>query len=256
MTVSAITKQFGYSAYPEVYAESLLEEVARRCFEQHRTEVRLFPLALQQEWSQFVECYQRKNGLNLISYSPVIKVAWQYLSGKEARILDIGCETGKNAICIADAGHKVTLVDISPRAVEYTLKNMGTLKLTDRVEDYVIAPIEKLEPRYNQFTAVVGTYTFSFIPPEKFEEVMVENVLGRIKAGGYFAGGFFGPKHAWAKSLEKTFLTEGEIQDFFSKHGFTILHLQELKEQVPTAFNGKVLFHTFEVIAQKRFVSV
>jgi SAM-dependent methyltransferase len=166
-------------------------------------------------------------------------------------ILDIGCEYGKNAIACLQAGHKVTLLDIEPDAVRESQENIQSLGLQNGIADSVICKIETLDLKYGPFKAVIGTYVFSFIPPELFDKVMKENVLGRVEQGGYFAGGFFGPTHAWSKNPMLTFVSSEKLETLFSSMGFIICEKEEEIHIRPTALGGWALFHTFTVVAKK-----
>ncbi|MCB1111646.1 MAG: hypothetical protein H7A37_03695 [Chlamydiales bacterium] len=80
---------------------------------------------------------------------------------------------------------------------------------------------------------------------------MKENVLGRVKPEGYFAGAFFGEEHAWKNDSSITTTTVEKVKNLFASMNFTICSITEKKEELQTVFNGKPLFHTIEVIAQR-----
>lgn len=145
----------------------------------------------------------------------------------------------------------MTLLDIAPNAVQYTQENIASAGLSSGVQDAVVGKIENLDPKYGPFDAVVGTFTFPFIPPQLFDDVMRNNVLGRIKPGGYFAGGFFGENHAWAKDPKLTIMTVPKIEAFFASMGFEICETKEETEESQTVLNGKQVFHTINVIAKR-----
>ncbi len=80
---------------------------------------------------------------------------------------------------------------------------------------------------------------------------MRENVLNPIVPGGYFAGGFFGPRHAWASNPDLSIVTKEQLTSLFEESHFHICEMQETIEAKPTATKGDTLFHTIQVIAQK-----
>lgn len=186
-------------------------------------------------------------------YEPVQKLVEEYLEDcSEKHILDIGCEIGKNAIPFLKHGHTVSLLDICPKALAYTIENIRKRNLYDGVVDCIQARVKDLPKDIGPFDAVIGTYAFSFIPPDIFEEVMQENVLGNVKEGGYFAGGFFGKEHAWAVDPNLSLPTEESISNLFESMDFTILELTEvLEEGKETVRKGPVSFHEFQVIARR-----
>lgn len=128
------------------------------------------------------------------------------------------------------AGYKVTLLDIAPNALQYTHENLKELNLLEGVEESILGRIEDLDQKYGPFKAVVGMLTFSFIPPHLFEEIMKTNVLGRIEPEVYFAGGFFGEEHEWAKNPNLTIMTTEKVKIFFESQGFTICENKEIKK--------------------------
>lgn len=205
-----------------------------------------------EKWSHFIENLHRNTKGIPGPFKAVDTLARKYLTKDSTGfILDIGCETGKNAIPLIKAGHKVTLLDIAPNAIRYTKENIQQLGLEHGVVNSINGKIETLDQTYGPFKAVVGTYAFSFIPPNLFEEVMKNNVLGRVESGGYFAGGFFGEKHVWAKDPELSILTRQKLKKLFSSMGFSICEIEEKTEETQTVFDGKQIFHTIEIIAKR-----
>lgn len=205
------------------------------------------------KWTDFVERRQASN-LPLIPFPAVATLVEQYLSDMESNnpILDLGCETGKNALCLIQAGHRVTLLDIAPNAVEYTIENLKAAGCDQGIESSIIGRIEELDSNVGPFKAIVGTYVFSFIPPELFETIMKNNVLGRIEENGFFAGGFFGEEHCWADEPELSIMTKEKLEELFISSGFLICEMTEKKDMKATVYHGEKLFHRFEVIAQKK----
>lgn len=206
------------------------------------------------EWVEFIDTLQsNRNGSIPDPYTPVNALVTKYLStkGSTNSVLDIGCETGKNSKCLIEAGHKVTILDIAPNAVQYTKKNLEQIKLSDGIVDEVTGDIESLDTVYGPFKAVVGTYAFTFIPPNLFHDVMKNNVLGRVEPEGYFVGGFFGEKHAWAQDPELTIMTQEKLKDLFSSLKFEICEMVEEVTEKETVLEGTKVFHTIDVIAKR-----
>lgn len=207
-----------------------------------------------EKWDNFIEkLYQQSEGKISKPFSAVKVLVRDYLWQIDSQnpVLDIGCELGKNAVCLIEAGHRVVLLDIAPKAIFYTQENLKKLNLDYGIADTCNTAIELLETQYGPFKAVVGTYTFSFIHPEIFQQVMRENVLSKIEVGGYFAGGFFGPEHAWANHSKLTIMTREELEEFFTSTDFSICFFQETKDLETVVAGGEQLFHTFRIIAQR-----
>jgi SAM-dependent methyltransferase len=207
-----------------------------------------------EKWSEFIEkLYRMTEGKIIKPFCPVDTLIKKYLCQTESTrpVLDIGCETGKNAICLIQAGHSVLLLDIAPNAIQYTQENLKKLGLSHGIFDSINGNIETLDSKYGPFKAVVGTYVFSFIPPETFQQVMRENVLDRVESGGYFAGGFFGVEHAWAEKPNLSIVTREQLERLFASMEFSICEIDEKKEEILTVSSGIQVFHTIEVIAQR-----
>ncbi|MCH9625963.1 MAG: hypothetical protein S4CHLAM123_11490 [Chlamydiales bacterium] len=228
------------------------EEWLHRSMELQKSVVRLFPIADSVKWSRFVEAFQKQAMTIPPPFSAVERLAQSYLkTGGDYPVLDVGCETGKNAKCLIDYGHTVTILDIAPKAVQYTIENLKHEGLRDGVTDAIVGRIERLDSRAGPFKAVVGTYAFSFIHPDLFEEVMIENVLKKIAPEGFFAGGFFGQEHGWASRPGLSIMTVEKITSFFSTNGVSVLEVVESKKDIQTVSNGRQHFHTISVIAQR-----
>jgi len=205
-----------------------------------------------EKWSQFIEDLQKTKKIPkpFCAIDTLVReYLWQNHSTRS--VLDVGCETGKNAICLIQAGHNVTLLDIAPNAIQYTQENLKKLELDHGVINRITGKIETLDSKYCPFKAVVGTYVFSYIASGVFQQVMKENVLGRIEPGGYFAGGFFGMEHDWAQKPELSILTQEKLKELFESMGFLICEMKEKKEVQSIISCGQQMFHTFEVIAQR-----
>ncbi|MBS3904296.1 MAG: class I SAM-dependent methyltransferase [Simkania sp.] len=202
-------------------------------------------------WVDFNEKLQKQtNGKIPPPFEPVETLASKYLK-EPGTILDIGCETGKNAACLIKKGHKVVLLDIASNAVSYTVENLKRENLDHGIQDSIVSKIEDLPAKYGPFKAVVGTYAFSFIPPHLFKQTMNEMVLKRVSENGYFAGGFFGEQHAWAVNKDLSILNVEELESLLSSQDFSILEIKEQIKEVPTVSDGITKFHTINVIAQK-----
>ena len=76
------------------------------------------------KWVNFNEKLQSQTkGKIPAPFEPVETLALKYLK-EPGTILDIGCETGKNAACLIKRGHKVVLLDIAPNAISYIIENL------------------------------------------------------------------------------------------------------------------------------------
>lgn len=203
------------------------------------------------KWIDFNEKLQSQTkGKIPPPFEPVETLASKYLK-EPSTILDIGCETGKNAACLIRKGHKVVLLDIASNAVDYTIENLKREGLGNGIQDSVVAKIEDLPVKYGPFKAVIGTYAFSFIPPHLFSQTMKENILKRVSEDGYFVGGFFGEQHAWAINKNLSIVSVKELELLFSSQGFSILEMSEQVKEIPTVSNGITKSHNINIIAHR-----
>lgn len=167
-------------------------------------------------------------------------------------ILDIGCELGKNSLPFLERGHRVTAIDICQLAIDYTTANLKKRNLYNGVFDTMKVAIEYLPVDKGPFDAVVGTYTFPFIPSHLFDVVMKNNVLNRVKPGGYFTGGFWGEEHGWAKNPKVTVSSEKSLRELFESMDFEIIKFDVILEERESVRHGIVKNHEFRVIARRR----
>jgi SAM-dependent methyltransferase len=209
-----------------------------------------------EEWIDFnAKLQSQTNGKIPAPFALIETLVLKYLK-RSCTILDVGCETGKNAACLIKNGHTVVLLDIAPNAIDYTTENLKREGLDYGIQASIVSKIEDLPPKYGPFEAVIGTYAFSFIPPHLFEQAMKEKVLSRVKQGGYFVGGFFGEQHAWAVNPTLSILSLKKLESFFSSLSFSILEVDEQVKETLTVSNGITKFHTISIIARKTLKSV
>lgn len=211
-------------------------------------------------WDGFIQTLQEQTNKKFgaeysvqAPYEGVQDLVNKYFDHRDQKhILDIGCELGKNSLPFLEKGHRVTLLDISSIAIEYTTANLKQRNLYDKVFETMQLAIEFLPIEKRNYDAVVGTYTFPFIPQHLFDIVMKNNVLDRVKPGGYFTGGFWGEKHSWAKKPGITVSTEKSLRELFRSMNFEILQFDVIREERQSVHNGTVLNHEFRVIARRR----
>lgn len=204
-----------------------------------------------EEWNQFIEDLQFQREGEIPSPFPAVRTLAEKYLPPESLVLDIGCETGKNAAFLIKNNHKVVLLDVAPLALHYTMENLKNEGLDHGVVDSLIVKIEEMECQYKPFNAIVGTYAFSFIPPALFEDTMKKKIFDMIEVGGYFAGGFFGEHHALAQDPNMSILTLEELEELFSSAGFEIVEMDEMIKIIRTVSGEWTQFHIYRVIAQK-----
>lgn len=60
------------------------------------------------------------------------------------RVLDVGCGYGAESLCLAQAGFRVTGLDLSPEAIKYAKRKTGNQKRVKFIQGDILAVGEKL----------------------------------------------------------------------------------------------------------------
>ncbi|MES2274286.1 MAG: class I SAM-dependent methyltransferase, partial [Chlamydiota bacterium] len=203
------------------------------------------------KWTNFIEALQSQEGGKIPPpFPPVELLAEKYLQPGSV-VLDIGCETGKNAASLIKNCHKVVLLDIASNALSYTIANLSREGLSHGVLDSLNVQIEEFQLEHAPFQAVIGTHAFSFIPPKLFDATIKKKIFDCIEIGGYFVGGFFGEQHAWADRPEMSIFSFERLETLFISSGFRLIELSEVTQEERLTISGEfVRFHTFNIIAQ------
>lgn len=210
-----------------------------------------------QQWNSFIEKLWRERGEHQNPHPVVERLLDNHLhhdaSGIEtSSVLDLGCELAKNAKPFARRGWSISLIDISPRAIELSRRILSPLLRGEaKILSADAISLTQLSPGQGNYRAVVGTYVFSFVPCCRFEEVM-KNIFSYIQKNGYFAGGFFGDRHGWVHKFDYTFIKREELVKLFTTSGF-ILYELSVEDRMTRLVDGATSrFHTLEVIAQRQ----
>jgi ubiquinone/menaquinone biosynthesis C-methylase UbiE len=74
-----------------------------------------------------------------------------------ARLLDLGCGTGEDAIRFAQRGHRVTAVDIASEMIGKLILKARAAGMADRI-DARTADLESLEPPVERFDAIFSNF--------------------------------------------------------------------------------------------------
>lgn len=102
----------------------------------------------------------------------------------KCRIANLGCGRGHDAAFLADKGHVVTGIDISPEAIEYAKEHYGNI----RHLNYHVGDLFQYND--NRFDLCFEHTAFCAIPPHRRKE-MIKSWLRLLEPGGHFLGIFF-----------------------------------------------------------------
>lgn len=124
---------------------------------------------------------------------------------KHARILDIGCGQGRDALFIARLGHSVVGVDMSPTGIAQMVADAEKEKL-DIVG--VVADITDYEPE-EAYDVIVIDRTLHMLPEEAERIAVLERLVARVFDSGYML----------IADEKKNLPT---MENFLKQHGWTI----------------------------------
>jgi SAM-dependent methyltransferase len=90
------------------------------------------------------EIYKKRGFLALEPHPEIGTIADLFKREKVRRILDLGCGAGRHVTYFAERGYDVYGLDLSPTALEYTIKSLSEKGLTARVtlHDMVTLPYD------------------------------------------------------------------------------------------------------------------
>ena len=165
---------------------------------------------------------------------------------KPGNVIDLGCGAGRDTIFLLKNNWKVTAIDkedtksiIEKRLTNQEIKNFK----------FISQSFENIELEKNDL--VVSNFSIPFCNKEYFNEFW-KKIVDSINRGGYFVGNFFGLKDSWVHIKERMiFLSRKQVEDLFNE--FEIIDFQEIEKDGKTGLGKIKHWHTFDVIARKKF---
>lgn len=131
---------------------------------------------------------------NVRAHCDWIQQTFASAAGKPLDILDLGCGIGLYSITLAEKGHRVVGVDISPYVVADAKRSMSkSLKCTFLVENILNFKAE------NKFDLVIFTYSIFNLLNKKEVAQLLTNIFCLLREGGHF---YFEPLNFMAKDTE------------------------------------------------------
>lgn len=123
----------------------------------------------EKEWNRMSGCYSD------IEFHVVQKKISQHLK-KGSTILDLGCGSGRHSVELARKGHKVLMVDISQKSLDFAVQRMKEEKLESQIIDVVCCPAEDYKNNHVIFDGVLAFGPFYHIIDEKKLEKCINNI--------------------------------------------------------------------------------
>ncbi len=157
--------------------------------------------------------------------------------------VDLGCGGGADTRELLAHGWRVLAIDNEPAAIE-------------RVRSTAAQHRRRLQTRIAAFDAawwpttdlLNASFALPFCPPEAFPNLWTR-IEDSIRAGGRFAGHFFGEGDDWATDPQLTIHTRADVLRLLSR--FEIELLREQDNEAPTALGAVKHWHVFHVVARK-----
>ncbi len=158
--------------------------------------------------------------------------------------IDLGCGAGIETAALLRRGWRVLAIDSQPEALAMTSARVAFDQQT-RLETQIASFAQvHLPPAY----LVWAGLSLPFCPPTHFGRLWAE-IVTSVRAGGRFAGDFFGPNHVWADNDQMTFHRKDRLLELLQP--FASESLTEEEGERPTALQGIQHWHGFAVIARK-----
>jgi SAM-dependent methyltransferase len=114
------------------------------------------------------------------------------LADKRSLVVDVGCGTGRLTTPLAEAGHRVIAVDLSPgmlAACERKTSSALRDRLTIKRHDFCTHPLEAQAD-----LAIVSWFTFNYVLSVQGQLAMLRNIWMSLRPGGIIAMDLFYPK--------------------------------------------------------------
>lgn len=176
---------------------------------------------------------------------PTLTRAMEYFENnkpEEKSAIDLGCGNGNDTIHLLKNGWQVYAIDASPTAIELVNKNTSPPDLKNLTTECTTFDETKWKP----VTFVNASLSLPFCKKENFTFVW-DNIVRSIKAGGIFAGHFFGINDDWN---DLNLFSEQELQNLFKD--FMIEFFEGKEFDKPSATGPMKHWHIFEVLAVKK----
>jgi tellurite methyltransferase len=172
----------------------------------------------------------------------------RYLDTVTPLAVDLGCGEGRDTLELLRRGWRVLAVDSHPEAIS-RLRTRVSGPEADRLETLIGRFEEVPVPRCDLVNA---SFSIPHCAPADFPP-MWARIVDAIKAGGRFAGQFFGVRDEWASKpdgVTRTYHTREQVEAMLGP--FEIEMLDEIERPGKTALGEPKYWHVFHVVARKR----
>src|SRR5690606_31236708 len=127
--------------------------------------------------------------------------------GSSRTAIDLGCGAGIETMALLEQGWSVRAIDQQPEAIS-AVPARASADRASRLKTQT-ASFENVE--LPPADLIWAGLSLPFCPPEHFPQLW-RKITESLRAGGRFAGDFFGVRHAWAGEKSMTFHTEEQVR--------------------------------------------
>ena len=159
--------------------------------------------------------------------------------------IDLGCGEGRDTLELLRRGWRVLAIDGHADGIA-RLRTQASAYGPDRLESRVESFGDGAYPLADLVNA---SFALPFCPPDRFERVWA-SISNAVRAGGRFAGQFFGDRDSWAVIEDRTHLTRERALGLFE--GWVIESFREEDRPGEDCHAVHKHWHVFHVVARRR----
>ena len=168
------------------------------------------------------------------------------LEKKVGKAIDLGCGAGRDTVFLIKNNWNVLAID------RENIKEIIYNKLNEKEKNrfrFICQSFEEIELEKNDL--IVAHYSIPFCSKENFNDFWIK-IVESINKNGYFVGNFFGVNDSWYNEKENVlFLSKEQVLKLFES--FQLLKFQEVEKNEKTGLGQIKHWHTFEIIAKKKY---
>jgi SAM-dependent methyltransferase len=195
------------------------------------------------EWSAFYEATQGHQPFQTLVKAMALFAA-EKPQTRDYFAIDLGCGAGRDTFALLAQGWQVLAIDQQPEAIKRIQASVPPDQRA-RLQTQVAAFEQIGLPPADLVNA---SFSLPFCAPQYFNRFWGQ-IVTALRAGGRFAGQFFGQQDSWAGSPSMTFHTAAQIDELL--RGFAVELFKEVEEDGKTALGEPKHWHVFSIVARK-----
>lgn len=158
--------------------------------------------------------------------------------------VDLGAGGGRDTVELLRRGWRVLAVDSEPTAIA-AIRARPDMPATAALEG-LVSPMEDAD--WPPCDLVNSSFALPLCPPARFDDLW-GRIRDRLRAGGRFAGQFFGDRDSWADRPGMTFHTRAQAEARLA--GLEVELFDEEEDDSTTVRGEAKHWHVFHVVARK-----